>query len=1804
MKLIRSFEKGYMNKSFNNRILPKGEYSDATNVSVSSDDQAIGLVEEADGNKRLSAIRFNGVRASLFAECIGALTDDAEETIYWFVHDPGGVNAAGATAPALDYIVSYNMVELRLVYHVVSASVLNFSLKHRINGVDKIDDLLFFTDNLNPPRKINVNRNYAFPTGSPLVDVITQDDVNVIVKPPACAPGVVPFDNGSEENFIEDKFLSFAYRYRYQDGEYSALSAFSEVAFDARKFELEGGNYDNLGMLNKYNSARVTVDTGPSRVIGFDVVFKLSDSTIINVIERVDKNKSLIADNVDYTLTFDNSKIYTVLPTGEINRIFDNVPLTAKAQTIMGNRLIYGNYEEGRDLVDVDDQPISLDYNVELNSEQVNSDEVEGVTSSFTYTSLGGGSSTATATFSIPSSRLVSGTEMAFEIAYEGDSFAGTDAPSSNHPSSVINFSFKLHRDFSSVADLVLAPDGLSTATGTGSSGSHPIVAPIASGSCDSPLGTDRYNCDIRNNNPATHTLQGTGTSAVNQPLKLEYSGSDLKITILAVQRQNISTTNVSYEYMDITRATVDLSIGQAFRSLHSNRDYDVGIVYLDEYNRSSTVLISRANTVYIPPENSITKNTLKVNIPTTQKPPKWAKSYKFFVKPSGGAYETIYSNIFYQHPETKINYFKLEGNNQTKMADDETLIIKADASGPLDVLEEATVIDIEAQERNFLQDAGLAGTQFGGLYMAMDPGGFDTSTSIEVKTQGTIKKSTDKRGVVNDNYDIPGFDDVVTGSTVWESTPYVRYPLFNVTDSSGAPADPVQVENFNVPQGARVRIEFEFRRKQKTSNKGSKLYKFDREFVSNDDYNNLYDFWVGESISNYIDDPAQFDTSSNVPTRVEYFNTVADVATVDSRTTLEPKTFATPGDEEVLSYHGFGSNVSGFNITNILDDLERSADKNLIQFYRVPASIATNAPSEDVYWLAMRSGAMGYDGIRGGNKSVAKIKIEIFTSKSTMIFETRPKDISDELYYETSQCFDIIEDAGDLFHAGNTQNQSASQKAICDLTVFNCYAFGNGAESFRVRDRTSTKEFQIGERANAVANQDYKNIRRFASLTYSGIYNEDTNLNRLNEFNLGLANFKDLEKMYGTIEVIDGRQTDILVLQEDRVSYVLAGKNLLSDAAGGGDIASIPEVLGTQIARMEEYGISKNPESYDVYGPAKFFTDVKRGSVIQINGSSYSDEQMLISSEKFMTDFFRDEFSTMGQYTQKLGGYDANIDEYILFASKKALPRDPVIQPCDYEYTEGSEQPDSAKSLTIDLGEATGTVQVNFGIDSIVRKQMEGTIKLASENKTTGQTTSTSNNKLIDNNATFTSTVAPGDQAFRGNELRPYNVNSVDSDTQLTLNVYSNSQFKANENYIIKGATEAKTVIDESKDFTTLSASLANYRLRNKTNGQEVAIDTVVSATKIVVHDPVITDGVAYDIVDTTNGSVTPTITWNGVVQGGSGAAISTSKAFSFNKTTKTPTVADLDISVPVNDLVTYRVFVPCPQNDQVEVRRFVITTPAQAGLFTDFGHGTGTGADIPYNAINSVFEVGSNNIVSHYSVIEGTKGVDPVPDDGETVTMAVLEPPSNGKPSISSPQFNFVPNGIDPAQNGHRMMFLLSATDYNATSSQADLVAMMSAAASGGGVTGGVLTPSSSALFSGTTGSFTYNNPTNLKLYLIWDLRDIFTMSLGFSSSSASNACIAGGSTYYTDSRYIIPGNTPTSIPAGVQYNPSRLAKNIWTNTDLTSAAADGFYKDLGVTQLTGHVLALVQNGVYSDRNIAMAPIIDSNNTSLYVC
>ena len=163
-KLSRNFTAGKMNKMVDDRLIPNGEYIDALNVRMGSTENAeIGVIENTKGNERLTTIQYNGQELSENARCIGAFEDGANETLYWFIHDSSF--AVGATGK-LDLIVSYNAISRTITYHVISINdggglntTLNFDANYLITGVNLVENLLFFTDNINPPRKINITKS-------------------------------------------------------------------------------------------------------------------------------------------------------------------------------------------------------------------------------------------------------------------------------------------------------------------------------------------------------------------------------------------------------------------------------------------------------------------------------------------------------------------------------------------------------------------------------------------------------------------------------------------------------------------------------------------------------------------------------------------------------------------------------------------------------------------------------------------------------------------------------------------------------------------------------------------------------------------------------------------------------------------------------------------------------------------------------------------------------------------------------------------------------------------------------------------------------------------------------------------------------------------------------------------------------------------------------------------------------------------------------------------------------------------------------------------------------------------------------------------------------------------------------------------------------------------------------------------------------------------------------------------------------------------------------------------------------------
>ena len=1345
----RNFVLGKMNKSLDERLVPNGQYVDALNVRLGSTEASeVGSVETTKGNTQITNIQYDGEGLSPDARCIGALEDGANETIYWFITDPSWTG--GSLTGKLDLIVSFDTQNNLLTYHVISVddgsnlnTTLNFNSTYVITGVSLIDDLLFFTDDYNPPRFINVNRNYPNPSGG--VDGVSAESLLVIKRPPAETIGLQTLPTTSEDNFLEDRFVCFAYRWKYEDNEYSATSQFTDPAFIPKPFNYDFATSLNNGMLNQTNLAQLTYNSGGQLVVGIDLLWKDMQTGNIRIIEKLDKEKLGLVDNTNYLFSFSSSKIFSVLPETEILRLYDNVPRLAKAQTLMGNRLMYGNYLEQYDLVDAQGFPTKLEYTVELFSEEIGLEDVSTVFVSGDYnidTPQTYPASVVTLQ-NVDSLSLKAGSIIEFQLRFEHQSpFTGDlPFPTQTTPDTEINFAYILPQDFGSAYELATSTDFVDKI------GTTANIQTVANCGLGTTL-TDFFNCSVLNTLDTLSKYE-SGIDTVNQPIEIITSPTspDISFQLPAMSYVDdptgVAITQTVYEYYEITFCEATFSeIGNP-KSLHSDRSYEIGIIYMDDFNRATTSLVSRQNSLEVPCSASDLANRIQVDIPITQKAPSWATNYKFCIKADKEKYFNIYSQLFFRDPVTGADYFLLEGQNSRKAEEGDLLTVKSDTEGALSKCVRTSILEKKSQLPDFLDpapkdDNGNEIKVPGGVYAKMRANNFATE--------------------IGDN-PVVSFGELSNTDTSGDCS-LVRYPVTISNpdfDSSlpESPTNPSQID-YTIPAGSRINIRVENLRKGKSctlSGIERRFYLLDTTLIASQDYANFEDWWTNDNVQSIL-------------------NGTSVVSEADCGESPPTATYITPQLLESVT----GSSIATQSMFPCDLDL-------YFQFFF--ADVTSQAR-----WLNV----VGLTGYKGKKKEAKlSVKIEVLRSNSLCVFETKPSDASPDIWYESSQTFPVIQgndkcqftatvipsepsaiqfDYTDLnglpasiivepgttttgvlgfcgsmvvspstppvspigavigvnflpegAHGGNVRNQTSIDSAIINTSFFNCYSFGNGVESYQIRDSIDGKELLLGNRVFTTIAEEYKEVRRFADITYSGVYTDDTNLNKLNEFNLGLLNYKTLEDSYGPIYIIDGRETDILTLQEDKISYVTVGKNILTDAVGGGAITSVPEVLGQQVARIEEFGISQNPESYTKWGMNKYFTDAKRGAVIQLKGSSAANESLTVISEQGMRSWFRDLFINSFN-TQKLGGFDPYMNEYVLSSNNQFIPQTTKCIECGITRTLTLDPSEDPITFCVDVGSLVGEVNIDYNIISI-----SDTVKIDATYDSTTVTTGFVNN-------------------------------------------------------------------------------------------------------------------------------------------------------------------------------------------------------------------------------------------------------------------------------------------------------------------------------------------------------------------------------------------------------------------------------------------------------------------------------------------
>ncbi len=421
------FIKSKMNKDLDDRLLPQGEYRNAVNIQVSkSESEDVGALENVLGNKKI--IDFETVTGNSNLVCIGYLVSEVNSCVFFFLTDNKlSTNQSGKYEKSAENFIIKSTISSGVAISniiLVEGAFLNFYEGSPIYGVNLLENLLFWTDNRNQPRKINVDlaedtsgyyniedtisvakyMPYTSPllwqesTVAPGSYETTMKDVVSEFLPDGTTPNpYLDTQYQGDPDYLEDKFVRFGYRFKFEDGEYSVFSPFTQETFIPQQdgfflFNPSGSDNDDNDMSAAYRStivdfmenkvnqltlliqmpenqdpafAATTLQntTDYFKITELEILYKESDGVAVLVVDTVSADQ--IKEQYDaadpsntYLYTYSGTKPFKTLPESQLVRVYDKVPVKALGQEIISNRVVYSNFQTRHT------PPVGIDYNV------------------------------------------------------------------------------------------------------------------------------------------------------------------------------------------------------------------------------------------------------------------------------------------------------------------------------------------------------------------------------------------------------------------------------------------------------------------------------------------------------------------------------------------------------------------------------------------------------------------------------------------------------------------------------------------------------------------------------------------------------------------------------------------------------------------------------------------------------------------------------------------------------------------------------------------------------------------------------------------------------------------------------------------------------------------------------------------------------------------------------------------------------------------------------------------------------------------------------------------------------------------------------------------------------------------------------------------------------------------------------------------------------------------------------------------------------------------------------------------------
>ena len=162
---------------------------------------------------------------------------------------------------------------------------------------------------------------------------------------------------------------------------------------------------------------------------------------------------------------------------------------------------------------------------------------------------------------------------------------------------------------------------------------------------------------------------------------------------------------NYTVDNLPIITAEYQTRNDNSKKSLKSDREYQIGVVWKDYYGRETPVLSSKNSIIKIPKSEARNTNQFKLKIDKSTKP-SWATHYKYFIKETSQPYYNLAAARFYEDKEG-FYWISFNSAERNKIQEDDYLIFKKSENSiitPGDN-DKFKVLDISNEYPKFLED-------------------------------------------------------------------------------------------------------------------------------------------------------------------------------------------------------------------------------------------------------------------------------------------------------------------------------------------------------------------------------------------------------------------------------------------------------------------------------------------------------------------------------------------------------------------------------------------------------------------------------------------------------------------------------------------------------------------------------------------------------------------------------------------------------------------------------------------------------------------------------------------------------------------------------------------------------------------------------------------------------------------------------------------------------------------------------------------------------------------------------------------